>query len=477
VYGAVSYHSVNAADVTQHFDPASGNPGLTTDDKEQPLVFAGYHHEWNPGLHTLFLAGYVNEKFSVQNSNAYTLFLGVDGRMIGGVSTLSSVQQYESKADIYSAELQQIWQTEHHDTVIGARVQYGHFKTSNLQTSPSDFTGAFTDPMASQAFTTPSDRESVYAYHTWRILDPLDLTGGVTYDHLHFPQNYRYAPISDAEDSRDQVSPKAGVIWRMTQDTVLRGAYTKSLGGVSLDQSLRIEPSQVAGFNQAYRSIMPESVVGSSAGEQFETFGGSVEQKFPTRTYVALTGEILNSKAARQIGAFSLDLNVSDTAFPSGTRETLDFREKSLTFSVHQLLGDGFAVGTIYRVSDTELHEDFTQVPSSAFVGPGFSPHTHIRATLHELETHIVYNHSSGLFAEFQALWNLQDNRGYTPALPGDDFWQFNFFGGYRFPGRRAAITFGLLNLTGQDYRLNPLSLYTELARKRTFAAQLEFNF
>ena len=423
------------------------------------------------------LAGYLDGDISVANSNAYTLFMGVEGRTIGGISPLTSVQHYESKAGTYSAELQQIWQTEKHDTVVGTRLQYGHFKTSNLQMSPSDFVGAFTNPMVAQTFSTPFHRESFYGYHTWKILDPLDLIGGVTYDRLSFPKNFRYAPISDAEETRDQISPKAGIIWRITDDTLFRGAYTKSLGGVGLDQSFRIEPSQVAGFNQSYRSVIPESVAGSSAAEEFETFGGSIEKKFPTGTYLALTGEILNSKVNREIGAFALDLNISDFAFPSGTQEALDYHEKSLTFSVHQLLGHGFALGTIYRVSDAELNDDFTQVPASAFLGPPFQAHADVRATLHELESHIIYNHSSGFFAQFQALWYLQANRGYTPALRTDDFWQFNLIAGYRLPGRRVEITFGLLNLTGKDYKLNPLSLYAELPRERTFAARVEFNF
>src|SRR5207247_1229667 len=39
----------------------------------------------------------------------------------------------------------------------------------------------------------------------------------------------------------------------------------------------------------------------------------------------------------------------------------------------------------------------------------------------------------SGLFFRFESIWNQQSNRGYTPELPSDDFWQFNLFAGYRF--------------------------------------------
>jgi len=35
----------------------------------------------------------------------------------------------------------------------------------------------------------------------------------------------------------------------------------------------------------------------------------------------------------------------------------------------------------------------------------------------------------------------------------------------------------GGLNLTDKDYRLNPLTLYDELPRDRTFVARLQFSF
>ena len=54
---------------------------------------------------------------------------------------------------------------------------------------------------------------------------------------------------------------------------------------------------------------------------------------------------------------------------------------------------------------------------------------------------------------------------------------QFNVFAGYRFPRRSATITLGLLNLTDQNYRLNPLNLYNELPRERTLLARFQINF
>ena len=62
------------------------------------------------------------------------------------------------------------------------------------------------------------------------------------------------------------------------------------------------------------------------------------------------------------------------------------------------------------------------------------------------------------MFARADATWYHQSNSGYTPALPGDDFVQENLYVGYRFLQRRAELMFGVLNLSGVNYNLNPLS-------------------
>ena len=45
----------------------------------------------------------------------------------------------------------------------------------------------------------------------------------------------------------------------------LRGG-SRFLGGVSFDESYRLEPAQLAGFSQSYRSVISESAVGSVSG-------------------------------------------------------------------------------------------------------------------------------------------------------------------------------------------------------------------
>src|SRR5208282_254367 len=100
-----------------------------------------------------------------------------------------------------------------------------------------------------------------------------------------------------------------------------------------------------------------------------------------------------------------------------------------------------------------------------------------LESLLQTVNLHANWNHPSGLFSILEGNWYHQNNSGFTPAEPGDDFWQFNAYAGYRMLHRRVEFTVGLLNLFDQNYSLEPLNLYNEMARSRTFLARLKISF
>ena len=351
----------------------------------------------------------------------------------------------------------------------------GHFKTSNLQNFPS-IPIPFDDPAAQQEITTLFHRVSLYGYHQWEVTDSIELIGGLAYDRLTYPENSRIAPILNSERTIDQVSPKAGFIYNPLPNTTVRFAYTRSLGGASIDQSFELEPSQVAGFIQSFRSIIPATVAGENAGAKFETFGLSLEQKYKTGTYLGVTGELLNSKLNHTVGAFDYLPDEFDTAFVSKLRENIDYREPSLLATVNQLVGRDWSLGAKYRISQAVANENFPET-ANAISFANFLPRQRLEAILNQVNLFGIFNHPCGVFAEGEAVWYSQRNSGFNGAEPGDDFWQFNAFLGYRFPRRRAEVTLGLLNISDQNYKLNPLNIYTELPRGRTLLVQFNVNF
>jgi outer membrane receptor protein involved in Fe transport len=301
------------------------------------------------------------------------------------------------------------------------------------------------------------------------------LIGGLAYEHLLIPENYRFAPVSAGTETHSYLLPKAGVIWTPLKNTALRGAYSESVSGASFEQSYQLEPSQVAGFNQAFRSMIPESVSGANAGARFTSYGVSLEHKFPTRTYATLAGEWLESTVKRKLGAFET-IGLA-TPFITTLAERLDFREQSASVGLHQLVGTEWTFGSAYRISRAELKDDYTGISDTAAANTGFPARQELTGTMHRLELSSSYQHSSGWFSQLRGVWIVQSNDGYQEARPGENFWQWDWLVGYRLPRRRAEIVVGVLNLTGNDYHLSPINLHAEIPREATFTARLRFHF
>ncbi len=477
VYLQVSLANSSGGNTAQYYDQAAAaNAPFRFRDRQEPVLIAGYHHEWSPGVHTLLLASRLSDVYSVTNERAPAYVVAADEQgAVLQILPVGAAQDYRSRLEIYTVEAQQIWQTPRFTTVAGARYQGGSFNTHNRQV---DFDVGVSDIIPQpvvQNMSVSFQRASVYGYEQWQALDSLRLIGGLSYERLVVPENFRFAPLSPSTETRYHLLPKVGAIWTPFKETAVRAAYSESVGGASFDQSFQLEPSQVAGFNQAFRSLIPESVSGANAGATFTSYGLSLEQKFPTRTYVAVVGEILESTVQRQDGAFVVPPTL-DT-FPSTLSERLDFWEQSISLSLHQLVGRDWALGSGYRLSHAELKDNFPSVSDAAGASTGFSPRRTLSGTLQTLDVHAIYQHPSGIFAQVKGSWTRQVNGASQAALAGDDFWQWDVLAGYRFPRRRAEITVGVLNLTDRDYRLSPLNLRQDTSRGRTFYAQFNFHF
>ena len=476
VYAEVSTLDLKSGDLAQYYSQSEASTTQRVREWQTPNIMLGYHHEWAPGSHTLLLAGRFDDTLKIEDSDPGLLFLRTQYNVFTGTTNVSVTDpaffesDYKRDFDAYSFELQQVWQNSVHTVIVG-----GRFQTADVD-ADSDLTRTFGGPTAitDQSIDSNMDRESVYAYHYWNILDELQITSGLSYDRLHYPENIDTAPITNEEKTEDRVSPKAGIRWTPWTDTEFRGFYTRSLGGFSLDQSVRLEPTQIAGFNQAFRSLIPESVAGLVPGTRFETFGLGWNQRFKTGTYLLVDAELLKSDATRTVGVLTNSnpfAPIADSA--SSTRQSLDYKEKSLSVTVNQLVGQQLTLGARYRLTYAELDGEFEDLdPSIAGV-----PNQDVSGTLHQVWLYGIYNCRCGFFFEADGIWSSQSNSGYAGTKPGDEFWQVNLHAGYRFWNRRAEARIGVLNVTDKDYKLNPLTLYNELPRERAFVAGFKFYF
>jgi len=477
VFFQITDFHVKSGDLAQYYNQSQASQTLMVKEKQEPSLLFGYHHEWSPGSHTLFLGGRFDDVLNLDDSDPFLLFHQVFVNPFTGVTTDQLVRhpalfslQYRSELVAYSAELQHIWQTPVNTLIVGARYQNG--TADNSSVLERSLQGVLTN----QNFKTDLDRLAFYAYENWQPIEQLRFTVGVAYDRLHYPRNIDTAPITSDEATKDQVSPKAGILWTPAKDTHVRAVYTRSLGGVFFDQSVRLEPVQIAGFNQAFRSLIPESFAGLVPGTRFETWGVGLDQAVKkTGSYFDLEGQFLKSKGSRTVGILqNSDIFTPPPDTGGSTVQTLHYEEKSLLFTYNQLIDRDYSVGASYKLTHAEFDGRFIELDPNVVAGAS-ALNQDVSATLHQLYLFGNYYHPSGIFGQANAIYSKQINS--NPAEPGDSFWQYNLYVGYRFLQRRAEARLGLVNLTDRDYRLSPLTLYNELPRERMLVASLKFYF
>jgi outer membrane receptor protein involved in Fe transport len=474
----MKYQDYHSGDNFQYYDPTNARPHFRFDEFQSPLAVGGYHREWGPGVHSLVLAGRLENEQRFSDRQAPQAIVYRDTQILPPppVVFVTSDQfdvSHRSELEIYTAEAQQIFENDRHALVLGGRWQGGEFNTRSQLSNPAAFTNEFPATGMDVRAVGDFERASAYAYETLKLPGRLLLTAGLAYEHMQFPENFRSPPVQSGEETRERWNPKAAVVWDALPEATVRGAYSQSLGGVSFDESYRLEPSQLGGFSQAFRTLIPESLFGSVAAPDHEVWGGALDLKFKTRTYVGLQGEWLRSDVKQTVGA--LDYRFAEplpNIYPGSLRQHLDYDERAITVTVNQLLGDEWAAGAQYSFVRSELESRFPSLSQALTEVDSVN-----RAELQRVRLSLLRNLPSGFFAQGQWEWYSQINLGSASALPDDSFQQLNLFVGYRFPRQHGDITLGVLNVTGEDYRLNPVTPYAELPREAVFYARLRFRF
>jgi tetratricopeptide (TPR) repeat protein len=535
------YQDLRTGDTRQAFDHDALRDVPTSTSRFRELqdpafLLAGWHHEWSPGNHTLLLGSWLrnSQTFSADETTQLQLGRNIAGLIPAGADpgpfptdadlatrglaargnvpgTLAPLvgrgrianQDYfgtpipaassdrfdfrrTSEFEIFSADLQQIVTLDKHTLILGARFQTGEFDTTqrlSLSDPATATSGLFNIPAADQHSVVDFQRLTLYAYENWRVAKWLTLHAGVTYDDMEYPENFRNPPISDRQKSLDRVSPKVGFTLSPSPLFTMRGVYTEFVSGVSFDESIRLEPTQMAGFAQAFRSTISEDVLGSIEGARYKVTGLSIESKLPTRTYLGADWTHTEQALERSIGVFDILNDPNNPAFlgilPSQTSEHISYKEDALALSIHQLIGDQWSIGARYRYVRSEFDSHLPQVSAALFPGGVRA----LESTLHEATIFANWNHHTGLFARAEATYYDQQNSGYAPGAlsadgaDSDKFWMLNAFAGYRFMQNRAELSVGVLNIADTDYQLNSLNPVLDLPRERTLAVRCRFSF
>ncbi len=472
-------YDYRAGDLRQLSNARAENPDLRTHVQQLPIAVGGWHREWSPESHTLLMGGRVDDDQRVDTS-----YYGLLEDGLGTARTNSLALNYRDRADIWFAEAAQIVKAWDQTIAFGVRGQQGSFDVqSRLTPTASNPTRPFfaASPFEDSRNDFDFSRGTVYLYDFWNVIPQLKLIGGIAFDALHTPANILAPPISAGSVSHSEIEPKAGVIWSPTESMTVRGAFAQSQGGASLDESFRLEPSQIGGFTQFYRSLLPESAGGGGFGQRFTIGGAAVDLHPNATTFFSIEADRLESCEQNSLGSLFLGFTGNYTA--AVVREVRDYRESVLQVSWEQLYGADWSSSAGLRFTRSDLNVVRPDFPA----GSGTAAFSAARADLEQAWARLQYQSDSGFYsrAEVQSFWQTVKGFGLEN---GDSPTFLNLFVGVRFPKMgsrlsraypegRGDFSVGILDLNGAVPRLSPLSPLNELPRARTFVARLKIAF
>jgi Flp pilus assembly protein TadD len=265
-------------------------------------------------------------------------------------------------------------------------------------------------------FTTPKKGDTIieyingYLYAQSNLKNNFNTTIGISVD-----------SYDDGSIKRNQINPKLGLNWKLSDQLTLRGAVFKTLKR-PLATAQTIEPTQIAGFNQFY-----DSENGSSAWQQ----GVGIDYN-PLRN-VYLGGQV----------------TFRQTKFPlifSGLPTFLHRNESSHLAYLYWTPNDYLSLATEYR---------FDEFRRDHFDGAGdlIDPKS---VTTHQVPVSFNFYHRNGIFSRITATYVNQqvttvEDSG-SPSNRNEDFWTFDAVIGYRLPKKYGSLNMEVRNLFDNDF-------------------------
>jgi tetratricopeptide (TPR) repeat protein len=467
----IDYADVERGDVSRFLDPYATNPDLSFDEENDPNLILGYNRRWAPGHHTLFLAARLSNQQHILDPRSPQAVIGRSPPPIAVIDAANFLfdVDVENEFEVYSLELQQVAEFDWQRWIVGGAFQTGSVDATSTLSNYVPF-GGVAPPAVVPVVDRADDeitRAKGYVYWTVEPVRQLSLTGGLTLDYLNRPFNYRRPPISDGQTDSLEVLPKAAASWEPHPGIKFRTAYAQTRSGVSYDESVRLEPVQLAGFNQAFRTVIPESEINTVEAARFDIYGIAADIKLPADFYLGITAQRIDSEVTQDLGSF--DVFAAPVLVPSDFELQYEFQEDVVDFDLSKLIGEWFTVGLGYQyrksILDWIIPEDTSRNFSQS-------------ADLHRWRANVLFNHPTGFYAGAETIWFVQDNDGYGRARPNEQFQHLNVILGYRFWENRGDVRVGLLNLTDDDYRLNPLSVYSStLPRERVYSLSVKLEY
>lgn len=471
----LKHQDYRSGDNFAYRDPAEARPEYRFEERQDPLAVGLWRHVWSPGHQTLALAGRLENAQSFRDT-ATTNILVLQQRPGGAPDGLAALRPlsvaYDNRFEAWLGEWSQLARWGAHQWQAGVRALRGEIAAHDRQSGDPATAIHFGAPPGTGLYhhagiDEPVQHLALYAYDTWEVRSGLHLTAGVSWEEREQPANFRHPPLAPGSETQSRLLPKTALVWDVTRWMTARGMFAQSLGGVTFEESYRLEPVHLAGFSQAARTAIPESSgVGSVSGHRLDRAGAAVDLRLPAAWYATLEGTATWSEVDRTLGIYTFD--TSRARIPPGAsgqaREMLAFEEWGMRATLSRLFGSHASASAGYEYLGSDLGRRL----------PGWAYETPSSAELHVVRGRAAWNVPGGLFARAEAAWYSQSS---DPGPEGrENHTQVNLELGWRCPRQKGAVSMGVLNLLDDDHRLSPLSGLGELPRTRTWFVRLSLD-
>ena len=389
VLAEVRSSKVDKGDLELLFNPDAYSPTLRqTEDVDS--VHVGARHITNDRLEWLGALTYEDATLTLSIPQAVDFGTAIDG---------------------YGLDLQNLYR-------VGAwRLTSGI--SGMLQRRKDTMTFAFPFP-PSGSTTRDVDDAGAYVYASVAVARAEILLGG-SFDSVH---------IIGVDDS--WFNPKLGLTWNVSSSTTVRAAAFRTTQGLLISKQNiepRLEPTQIAGFNQFFFG---------TAGEEARRYGAAVDHSFSTRLY---TGVEISQR----------DVDVPVLSSVSSSPTVVSVQENVVRAYANWVAAERISASAEYRHENIDNH--------GTFFGFGAQLYSELRTD--RVPLHVNFHGASGFSVGLTATWveqrgtfeDLSSFGGNGGGTEQDTFWVVDASLRYRLPKRWGTITLSVNNLFDEKFK------------------------
>lgn len=465
------------------------DPEFEAEEEQKPLFFQTYAREWNENHTSLFLYGWADTERSLKDPLAVASSYN-NSTDPATARSYESSYEIEQEFTLHTFELQHIWQQDSSQLIAGARVQTGDIEDditmrAAVSNTIPDFLLPFIVPFAinsdgTDAIEDDFERVTVYGQFSQAITSTFTLVAGLKYDYMEYTDGISSTPIATDGTDEGQISPQAGFIWQMTPEWLLRGAYARSMSGYQIEDRLRLEPTNIGGLTTNYASIAPTQLIANMPGGTIETVEFALTGKVFEHTYFSANAAYGSFDGDRTLGQFNESIPLG--TFPNDPGEldiakieqSIDYEEFRISTRLDHLLNNRASIGVSidwqYAEIDENLDSGVTVAPTSPYLDD-------TNAHLYIGSIYGRYQDPNGWFAQTDLQYWYQENNSIAPDIDNESAPNLNLSFGYSLQKQKGEVRISILNLTDEDYELNPLNDYSLPPQERTFVIETRFSF